>query len=193
MLAAGRGVRFGGAAPKVLTRLRGKPLLSYALDSARESGCAPVLLVVSDERVAGAAGDGIEIVRNDAPERGIASSLQCALRRLEPDSAPAVVVGLADQPLVGAEAYRRVARAHADGASLAFATYDGVRGNPVLIARAYWSEALELDGDEGARVLFRRHPAVAVPCGDTGAAADVDTPEDLAELESRWTSPTASE
>jgi hypothetical protein len=34
-------------------------------------------------------------------------------------------------------------------------------------------------------VLFRRHPAVAVPCGDTGAAADVDTPQDLAELESR--------
>jgi len=193
VLAAGRGVRFGGDAPKVLTRLRGKPLLAYALDSARESGCAPVLLVVSDERVAGAAGDGIEIVRNDAPERGIASSLQCALRRLEPDSAPAVVVGLADQPLVGAEAYRRVARAHADGASLAFASYDGVRGNPVLIARTYWSEALELDGDEGARVLFHRHPAVAVPCGDTGAAADVDTPEDLAELESRWTSPTASE
>jgi molybdenum cofactor cytidylyltransferase len=193
VLAAGRGVRFGGDAPKVLTRLRGKPLLAYALDSARESGCTPVLLVVSDDRVAGAAGDGIEIVRNDAPERGIASSLQCALRRLEPDSAPAVVVGLADQPLVGAEAYRRVARAHAGGASLAFASYDGVRGNPVLIARTYWSEALRLDGDEGARVLFRRHPAVAVPCGDTGAAADVDTPEDLAELESRWTSPTASE
>jgi len=193
VLAAGRGVRFGGDAPKVLTRLRGRPLLAYALDSARESGCTPVLLVVSDERVAGAAGDGIEIVRNDAPERGIASSLQCALRRLEPDSAPAVVVGLADQPLVGAEAYRRVARAHAGGALLAFASYNGVRGNPVLIARTYWSEALRLDGDEGARVLFRRHPAVAVPCGDTGAAADVDTPEDLAELESRWTSPTASE
>ena len=193
MLAAGRGVRFGGDAPKVLTRLRGKPLLAYALDSARESGCTPVLLVVSDERVAAEAGDGIEIVRNDAPERGIASSLQSALRRLEPDSAPAVVVGLADQPLVGAEAYRRVARAHAGGASLAFASYDGVRGNPVLIARTYWSEALALDGDEGARVLFSRHPAVAVPCGDTGAAADVDTLEDLAELESRWTSPTASE
>ena len=79
------------------------------------------------------------------------------------------------------------------GASLAFASYDGVRGNPVLIARQFWLEAMELVGDEGARVLFRRHPAVAVPCGDTGAAADVDTPADLAELESRWRSPTASE
>jgi CTP:molybdopterin cytidylyltransferase MocA len=177
-----------------LLALHGRPLLAYALDAARSSGCSPVLLVVSDERVARAAGAEIEIVHNDAPERGIASSLQSALRRLEPDPAvPAVVVGLADQPLVGPEAYRRVARAHADGALLAFASYDGVRGNPVLIARPYWSEALELTGDEGARVLFRRHAAVEVPCGDTGATADVDTPEDLAELESRWRSTTASE
>jgi CTP:molybdopterin cytidylyltransferase MocA len=133
-------------------------------------------------------------VRNDAPERGIASSLQCALRHLEavPD-VPAVVVGLADQPLIGAEAYRRVGASYGDGAGLAFATYDGRRANPVLIAREYWAEAMTLTGDEGARVLFRRHPAVAVPCDDAGAATDVDTPQDLADLESRWRSTTASE
>jgi molybdenum cofactor cytidylyltransferase len=194
VLAAGRGVRFGGDAPKSLSLLRGRPLVAYALDAACASDCSPVLLVVSDERVAAAAGDDIEIVRNDAPERGIASSLRCALRRLEADGpVPAAVVGLADQPLVGAEAYRRVARAYDDGARLAYATYDGARGNPVLIARAYWPEAMELTGDEGARVLFRRHPGVAVPCDDTGADADVDTPQDLAELESRWRSTTASE
>jgi nicotine blue oxidoreductase len=194
VLAAGRGVRFGGDTPKALTPLHGRPLVAYVLDAARASGCAPVVLVVSDERVASAAGSGVEIVRNDAPERGIASSLQCALRRFEADTAvPAVVVGLADQPLVGTEAYRRVAHSYDEGATLAFASYDGVRGNPVLIGRPYWAEAMELAGDEGARVLFRRHPGVAVPCGDTGAAADVDTPEDLAELESRWRSPTASE
>lgn len=188
MLAAGRGLRFGGDEPKSLTLLRGRPLLGYALDAAQASGCAPVVLVVSDGRVSDAAGAGVEIVRNDAPERGIASSLQCALRWLEARvELPAVVVGLADQPLVGADAYRRVAAAHAGGAELAYATYDGERGNPVLIGRQYWAEAAELTGDEGARVLFRRHAAVAVPCDGTGAATDVDTPQDLAELESRAT------
>jgi CTP:molybdopterin cytidylyltransferase MocA len=63
----------------------------------------------------------------------------------------------------------------------------------VLIAREHWAEAMTLTGDEGARVLFRRHPALAVPCDDAGAATDVDTPQDLAELESRWRSTTASE
>ena len=169
--------------------LRGRPLLAYALDAALGSGCAPVVLVVSDARVADApdaARAGVEIVRNDAPERGISSSLQCALGHLEPTPTySGCVVGLADQPLVGGQAYRRVAAAYDDGNRLAFATYDGVRGNPVLIGREYWAEAAALEGDEGARVLFRRHPAVAVPCDDTGAATDVDTPHDLAELQSR--------
>jgi len=187
-------VRFGGNAPKVLGDLRGRPLLAYALDAARDSGCAPVVLVVSDQSVADAAGRGVEIVRNDAPERGIASSLQCALGHLEADpGVPAVVVGLADQPLVGAAAYRAVAAAYDAGARLAYAAYSGERGNPVLLGRQYWPEAMALSGDEGARVIFRRHGGVAVPCGDAGAAADVDTPQDLAELESRWRSPTASE
>ncbi len=188
MLAAGRGVRFGGETPKSLTLLRGRPLLGYAVAAARESGCAPVVLVVSDDRVAAAAREQVEVVFNDAPELGIASSLQCALRRFEPDAdVPAIVVGLADQPLVGANAYRKVAGVSGFGAGLAYATYHGVRGNPVLIARRYWAEAMTLTGDEGARVLFRRHPAVVVPCDDAGSAADVDTPGDLADLESRLT------
>ena len=170
-------------------------MLAYALDAAVASGCTPVLVVASDDRVVDsvavlAAGAGaraeVEVVRNTEPERGIASSLQCALRHLEPDGeVEAVVVGLADQPLVGAEAYRRVAGAYDDGAYLAYATYAEVRGNPVLIARRYWSDAMALGGDEGARVLFRRHPAVAVPCDGTGAPTDVDTPEDLAALNER--------
>ena len=58
-----------------------------------------------------------------------------------------------------------------------------MRGNPVLIGREHWAEALALDGDEGARVLLRRHGAVEVPCDGTGEPTDVDTPEDLAALE----------
>jgi molybdenum cofactor cytidylyltransferase len=187
-------VRFGGAAPKALSMLHGRPLVAYALDAARDGGCSPVVLVVSDDRVVGAAAPHVAVVRNDAPEQGIASSLQAALRYLEGDpTLPGAVIGLADQPLVGATAYRSVAAAYDAGARLAYATYDGHRGNPVLLGREFWPEAMALSGDEGARVLFRRYGGVAVPCGDAGTAADVDTPQDLAELESRWRSTTASE
>jgi CTP:molybdopterin cytidylyltransferase MocA len=95
----------------------------------------------------------------------------------------AVVVGLADQPLVGAEAYRRVGDARAAGADLAVATYAGERANPVLVGRRWWPEAMRLRGDEGARVLLRRHPVMEVPCDGTGSPVDVDTPADLDALE----------
>lgn len=176
--------------------LGGEPLVAHALRAATGSGLRPVLAVVADDAVAGAAAchAGVEIVRNPAPEAGIASSLQVALRALvEHEEVAAAVVGLADQPLVGAAAYRRLAAAYDDGARLAVATYGGVRGNPVLVARDHWPEALDLTGDEGARVLLRRHGATEVPCDDTGEPTDVDTPADLAAVEARWRSRTASE
>src|SRR5262249_26891523 len=94
----------------------------------------------------------------------------------------AVCVGLADQPRVGAEAYQRLAAAHDAGAQLAVATYDGVRGNPVLLGRSLWAEARTLEGDVGARQLMRDHDVVEVTCDGTGSAVDVDTAEDLRQL-----------
>ena len=66
---------------------------------------------------------------------------------------------------------------------------------PPVVANAVTCPRLQLTltGDEGARVLFRRHPAVAVPCDGTGSPDDVDTPEDLTRLELQWRSQTASE
>ncbi len=188
MLAAGRGVRFGGDRPKQLVLVAGRPLAAYAIEAAVASGLTPVVVVVSDSEVQTALDGrpGVTFVRNDAPELGISSSLQAALRALEPhERVDGVVVGLADQPLVGADAYRRVAGAYDDGARLAVATYDGERGNPVLIAREHWAEALALSGDEGARVLLRRHGAREVPCDGTGHAIDVDTPDALTAIEAR--------
>jgi CTP:molybdopterin cytidylyltransferase MocA len=198
VLAAGRGLRFGGDIPKPLVELGGRALVLHAVDAARGSGLAPLAVVVSDDRTAATvsrteAGE-VLIVRNDAPERGISSSLHAALRALGPDaSIDGVVVGLADQPLMGPDAYRRVSGALSSDAQLAVATYGGVRGNPVLIGRAHWDEALALEGDEGARVLLRRHGAVEVPCDGTGEPTDIDTPEDLIALEKVWRSQTASE
>ena len=186
MLAAGRGSRLEGSTPKPLLEFRGRPLVRWALDAAQQSGCSPVVLVVGHKagKVAAAAPQGVNIAPARRWRRGIARSLRAALTELEGwAQVQAVCIGLADQPLVGAQAYRRLAAAHADGAELAVATYDGQRGNPVLLARSLWPEASMLDGDEGARVLMRTHTPVEVPCDGTGDPGDVDTLEDLKRLE----------
>ncbi len=122
----------------------------------------------------------MDVVGNPEWEEGIASSLRAVLRLLTPlADIDAVCVGLADQPLVAAEAYRRVAATDGD---LVVPIYDGQPGNPVKLARSLWSEALELRGDVGARALARDR-AVHVDCTGTGSAADVDTLEDLERLQ----------
>ncbi len=128
--------------------------------------------------------DGLLVVENPDWAEGIASSLRAALSVLEPVAeVGAVCVGLADQPRMGPEAYRRLEAAHRDGAELVVATYDGERGNPVLLSRSLWPEAHALEGDVGARVLMRRHLVTEVPCDGTGSPADVDTLEDLERLQ----------
>jgi CTP:molybdopterin cytidylyltransferase MocA len=67
------------------------------------------------------------------------------------------------------------------------AAYDGQPRNPVLIARGYWPEVIDLAvGDVGARPFLRAHQDLVtlVECADTGRPDDVDTPDDLVRLTS---------
>lgn len=186
VFAAGRGSRLGGDAAKPLLEWQGRPLLTWALDAALASGLVPVLVTVGyrADDVRAALPAGVEIVDNPEWEEGIAASLRAVLAALGPYSeVTAVCIGLADQPRTGPEAYRRLAAAHEAGAQLAVATYDTRRGNPVLLARSLWPQAMELRGDAGARQLMQSVPVTDVPCDGTGHADDVDTLEDLGRLQ----------
>lgn len=184
VLAAGRGSRFGDD-PKPLARLGPRTMLGHSVASPTSAGLRPIVVVVGyrGDDVAKAAGTLAEIVENPAWEEGMSTSLRAGLAALVPDpGVSAAVIVLADQPRVGADAYRRVVAAHQEGAALAVATYGGQRGHPVLIGREHWAEAMKLTGDEGARSLLAAHAVVEVPCDGTGSSADVDTPADLQTL-----------
>jgi CTP:molybdopterin cytidylyltransferase MocA len=186
VLAAGRGSRLGGDASKPLLTWRGRPLVAWAVDAAVESGLQPVIVVVGyrgDEVRAALADRDVLVVDNPEWEEGIASSMRAALTALTPiTDVDAVAIGLADQPLVSAAAYARLA-AGEGAAPIRAATYDGRPGNPVVLARSLWSEAMRLRGDSGARTLMRDGPVDRIECGDTGSAADIDTLEDLERLQ----------
>jgi CTP:molybdopterin cytidylyltransferase MocA len=188
VLAAGRGSRLRHTTAKPLLELRGRPLAHWALAAATDAGTRPVLLVVghAGDAVAAAAPPNVEVVAAPDWRHGIAHSLHAALAALEPHGdVDAVVVGLADQPLVGADAYRRLIDAHQQGASLAVATYVGERANPVLLDRSLWRDARALRGDVGARALMSTHDVTEVDCTGTGDPTDVDTLDDLRALEGR--------
>jgi nicotine blue oxidoreductase len=106
-------------------------------------------------------------------ERGPGASLRCGLAALA-DSVEAAVVVLADGPELAPAAIERVLAAWREsGAALVAASYRGVRGHPLVIARSAWENV----PDEGLRA---REPLL-VPCEDLGEPGDVDFPEDLPE------------
>jgi molybdenum cofactor cytidylyltransferase len=185
ILAAGRGARLGGDLPKPSVPWQGIPLVGHALSAALDSGASPVLVVVGyqAEQVIPLVPAGVQIVVNPQWQEGLAASLKTALVALEPVvDLMGVCIGLADQPLVGPNAYRRLITAANQGADLAVATYSGQRRNPVYLSRNLWPQAIQLEGDSGARQLMATHPVTEVPCDDTGDPFDIDTPADLAHL-----------
>jgi CTP:molybdopterin cytidylyltransferase MocA len=188
LLAAGDGTRLGQ--PKATVELGGLTLAERGVRLLRDGGTDPVLVVTGAAPVEIA---GTFTVLNPDWQSGLGSSLAAGLRALadgEPTGAgvTAVVVALADQPLIGAEAVRRLLAARAGGAAVAVAAYSGKPRNPVLIAREHWAEVLGLaSGDTGARPFLRAHPELVtlVECGDVGRPDDIDTPQDLARVRSR--------
>ncbi len=171
VLAAGGGTRFGGDGHKLLASFRGRPLVAWALEA------ASVLdeLIVVTGAVELDLPAGARQVRNPRWAEGQATSLAAAV-----DAAAghdAVVVGLGDQPLIPAEAWRLVAAATAT--PIAVATYGGQRRNPVRFAAEVWP-LLPRHGDEGARSLLRDRPELVTAVACPGDPADMDTREDLA-------------
>lgn len=170
VLAAGEGSRFAGDTHKLLAPFRGRTVIDWVLDAA---GGLDELLVVTGA-VELPLPPGAREVRNERWAEGQATSVQAALAAAEGHDA--VVVGLGDQPLVPAEAWRLVA---ASTSPIAVATYAGRRRNPVRLARDVWS-LLPVEGDEGARSVIAARPDLVAEVACPGDPADVDTQEDLA-------------
>jgi CTP:molybdopterin cytidylyltransferase MocA len=194
LLAAGGGSRLGR--PKALVEFGGQTFAERGVGLLRDGGTDPVLVVAGAVPVSV---DGARIVYNPGWRTGMGSSLAAGLRSLDAgpagdvrpakagagSDAGAAVIALADQPLVGAEAVRRLIAAYRDGATVVVAAYGGKPRNPVLIAREHWPAVLDMAaGDTGARPFLRANPGLVtvVECGDTGSPDDVDTAADLGRL-----------
>lgn len=168
VLAAGAATRFGGPKQRLL--------LPRVLEALAASPIDDVVVVEGAYRLRGDSTRGAaRVVHCAGWERGPGASLRCGLEALD-ENVDAAVVVLADGPRLAPMAVARVIESwRAEGDVVVAASYGGVRGHPLLVARVAWSEI----PDEGLRVVEPR----LVPCDDLGDPGDVDTRDDLAALE----------
>lgn len=184
VLAAGGSSRLGE--PKQLVPWRGHPLVWHAVRAALDGGLSPVVVVVGQaaERVRQAlAGEPVLWIENRDWQAGQSQSVLAGMAALaEVRPVEAVVMLLADMPFVDAQLVRAVGnRYRKTGAALVAPYANGRRSNPVLFDRVTFDDLQRLEGDQGGRILFQRHPHAAIEWDDS-ITFDLDTPADLKRL-----------
>jgi molybdenum cofactor cytidylyltransferase len=187
LLAAGRSARFGG--DKLLAPLRGRPVLFWSAAAIATEVDTLFLVVPPDSalRVEALEGIPVVVVEHAGCDAGLASSIRAGIAAL-PADAEAVVIALADQPLVTPAVVRRLTERWRDGGVTAVAPrYRDGRGHPVLFGRLAFAALSALEGDAGARTLLDSlGDEVAVVPVDGTRPVDVDTPEALRALAAVW-------
>lgn len=183
IIAAGGGRRIGG--PEALLHQGEKSLVNRMIDTMVEAGCERIVVVL------GAAAEqvrqttdltGATVVVNRAWGTGVGSSIRAGLAALTDEGIEAVVVVPVDMPGLTAGAIRRVAALPYPDV-LVCATYDGLRGYPMLFGRRHWAGIATLaSADVGARpyLLAHKDQIVDISCDSIADGSRIDSPELMA-------------
>ncbi len=178
VLAAGEARRFGEC--KQLARVDGKPLLQHVLDHLHASKIGDVVVVLganADAIRQEIRFDGARVVMNPDYADGMSASIQAGLRAIDSDAA---MIVLADQPFVMPRTFDALADEYErTRAKAVIPTYNGFRGNPVIVDRSLFAEMMEIRGDIGCRAIFGNHTPHRVAVDDSGVILDIDKPADV--------------
>ena len=183
VLAAGESRRYGRT--KLLETYRGEPLLRHALRAAQDTCPGRVCLVTGNDaeamnRAAGELAD--TVVLNAEFESGMGTSIRAGVGACS-EQADAVLIMLADQPLVTAEHLASMIETwKSDSSKIVVTAYRETIGPPVLFARSHFGELTGLSGDSGAKPILNKHAAVVRSVRFEPAAFDVDTTADFKNL-----------
>jgi CTP:molybdopterin cytidylyltransferase MocA len=175
-----------GHKPKSLLELGGVPLIRRQLIALSGAGVDEVVVVLGHHA------ELIEplvqtfpvtLVRNLQPDDGQVSSQRLGLAALT-GKLDAVIVALADQPLINAQDVIALIAAYKkrpEGTSVVFPLVQGERGNPVIFSNEVREQILLGSANVGCRQWQAANAQAVSPfvTDNRRYRVDVDTPEDL--------------
>ena len=182
ILAAGVSKRLGS--PKQLLAYKGKNLLRHAVDTALQTECQSVFVVLGaniDLLKKELKDKPVIIIENKNWEEGMASSIRAALQNitatiLRPDS---VIFMVCDQPFVNSSLLLNLlATKHQTGLPIVASSYAGKMGTPALFHKSFFPALMELKGDKGAGKLISDNADKVATVSFPQGITDIDTEED---------------
>jgi CTP:molybdopterin cytidylyltransferase MocA len=185
LLAAGSASRLGHR-PKSLLELGGVPLIARQLLALSGAGVAELVVVLGHHAALiepAVQPFAVTTVRHPDPDQGQVSSQRLGLAALSGRS-DAVIVALADQPLIEAQdilALIAAFRQRPWGVAVVHPEVGGQRGNPVIFTAEVRQQILAGDEAFGCRQWQAAHPEAVAPfvTDNPHYRIDIDTPEDL--------------
>ena len=192
VLAAGESSRMGGSPKATLKAPCGRTFAGRIIDVLAESGVDNLFVVTGahhDAIVAAVTADAPRrfpaFVRNPNPARGQLSSLWVGMDHAITPDIEALVVTLADVPMITVEVVRQVIDAwQATRAPIVRPAIGDAHGHPVLYDRSLFAALRSAPLEQGAKAVVRAREAdiLNVPVTDPGCLRDVDTPDDYRKL-----------
>jgi molybdenum cofactor cytidylyltransferase len=186
--AAGMSTRMGQN--KLLMSFKGKSLIAHAVDTLLASEVDEVVVVLGHEAekvMEKLEGKQVKFVKNPNYREGLSTSVRAGVSAVSP-MAKAIMIYLADQPLLEARDVDRIIRAFAQARqlnkSIVVPFFHGQRGNPVILDPSYRDAILDVVGDVGCKRVIRRNPdrVFVVEMEADHVVRDVDRLEEFEKL-----------
>ena len=189
--AAGLSTRMGQN--KLLMPFGDKSLIEHTVDTLKASDVDEIVVVLgheADQVRSRLEGHRVNFVHNPDFREGLSTSVRAGIGAV-PKEADAIMIYLADQPLIEPGEINRLIRAFAEakraGKTIVVPFFGNERGNPVILDASYREMVLDIAGDVGCRRIIKRHPeqVFAVQMQTDHVVRDVDTPEDFLKFAER--------
>ena len=180
MMASGLGRRFGGS--KLLVPFMEKPLLSWALNATDGLFSRRVVVTRSREAAAFCAALGVETVVHDYPGRN--DTVRLGLEAV--GNVSQCLFCPADQPLLSRQTVESLLLCGQNSRGRIWRPcFRGTPGAPILFSRDYFDELKHLPQGKGGGMVAAGHgeSVRTLPVADKRELWDIDTPENLTELE----------
>jgi molybdenum cofactor cytidylyltransferase len=186
ILAAGVSSRLGS--PKQLLSYNGKTLLRHAVDEATNSNADFVVVVLganADLLLKEIDATKASVIENKEWEEGMASSIRTGLKMLlkQQVQVDGVIFMVCDQPFVSSVVLNNLINSYKEtGKPVVASDYGEVTGPPAFFHQSFFTELMQLKGDEGAKRIIQQHKNETATIPFPEGRIDIDREEDYEKL-----------